>query len=236
MAAHHAAARGRWTGILRRTYGSRMTSLALVIGNKISSSWSLRPWIAMVHAEIPFREVHIRLRRPDTQAQIAPFTTSGLIPVLLDAGARVWESYAILEHLADRFPDRGLWPADPAARAAARSTACEMHGGFAALRRELPMDVLNRYPGHRWSDTAQADIDRVCRLWREARDRFGSAGPYLFGRFSNADAMYAPVVTRFVTYGVPLGAVERAYVDTMMAHPAMQRWIEEAGREPPLGS
>lgn len=213
-----------------------MSTLALVIGNKATSSWSLRPWIALVAAGIPFREIHVRLRRADTASQIAAFTSSGRIPVLLDQGARVWESYAILEHLADRFPDRGLWPADPAARAVARSVACEMHGGFAALRRDLPMDVLNRLPGRRWSDAAQADIDRICALCRESRAQFGSAGPFLFGRFSNADAMYAPVVTRFATYGVPLGAVERAYVEAMQAHPAMQRWIDEAKDEAPMGT
>jgi glutathione S-transferase len=213
-----------------------MSKLALVIGNKANSSWSLRPWIALVQAGIPFREIRVRLRRKDTQAQIAAWTSSGRIPVLLDGGARVWESYAILEHLADRFPDRGLWPADPAARAEARGVACEMHGGFAALRRDLPMDVLQHHPGHRWSAAAQADIDRICAGWRAARDRFGSGGPYLFGRFSNADAMYAPVVTRFRTYDVKLGRVEQAYVEAMLAHPAMRRWIDEARQEPPLGN
>jgi glutathione S-transferase len=213
-----------------------MSTLALVIGNKATSSWSLRPWIALVEAGIPFREVHIRLRRSDTPAQIAAWTSSGRIPVLLDQGARVWESYAILEHLADRFPDRGLWPADPAARAHARSVACEMHGGFGALRRELPMDVVHSFPGHRWSDEAQADIDRICAMWREARAWFGAAGPFLYGRFSNADAMYAPVVTRFATYGVPLGAAERSYVEAVLAHLAMRRWIEEAKAEPPMGT
>ncbi|GIL40326.1 glutathione S-transferase family protein [Roseiterribacter gracilis] len=213
-----------------------MSSLALVIGNKATSSWSLRPWIAMVHAGIPFREIQIRLRRSDTKAQIANWTASGKIPVLLDGGERIWESYAILEHLADRFPDRGLWPADPAARAHARSISCEMHGGFAALRRDLAMDVLHDLRGQRWSDEAQADIDRISAIWREARGRFGASGPFLFGRFSNADAMYAPVVTRFATYGVSLGVVERSYVDSVLAHPAMQRWIDEAKAEPPMGT
>ncbi len=156
--------------------------------------------------------------------------------MLLDQGARVWESYAILEHLADRFPDRCLWPADPAARAMARSVACEMHGGFAGLRQNMPMEVLQHLPAHRPSDAAQADINRICAIWRESRARFGADGPFLFGRFSNADAMYAPVVTRFTTYGVPLGTVERSYVEAMQAHPAMQRWINEAEAEAPMGS
>lgn len=214
----------------------RMSTLTLVIGNKATSSWSLRPWIAMVHAEIPFREIHVRLRRSDTPKQIARWSPSGKIPVLLDGGERVWESYAILEHLADRFPDRGLWPADPAARAHARSAACEMHNGFAALRREMSMDVLNDLSGAPRSDAVRPDIERICALWREARGRFGAGGPYLYGRFSNADAMYAPVVTRFTSYGVTLGAVERAYVDSIHAHPAMRRWIDEAKAEPPMGT
>jgi glutathione S-transferase len=213
-----------------------MSTLTLVIGNKANSSWSLRPWIALVAAGIPFREIRVRLRRSDTASQIAVWSSSGRVPVLLDQGARVWESYAILEHLADRFPDRGLWPADPAARAQARAVACEMHGGFGALRGELPMDVLNRFPPRPRSAACQADIDRICALWRDSRARFGSGGPFLFGRFSNADAMYAPVVTRLTTYGVPLGAVERAYVEAMHDHPAMKRWIDEAKAEGPLGT
>lgn len=220
-------------GAIRALRFAGMNEPLLVIGTKTVSSWSLRPWIALVAAGIPFRERVLPLRRSDTGAQIAAWSPSRKVPVLVDGASRIWESYAILEHLADRYPDRRLWPVDPVQRGWARSIACEMHNGFAGLRREMPMDTQRKYPQARWSDATQADIERIQAIWRETRTRFGGDGPFLFGTFSNADAMYAPVVTRFDTYPVALDRTGRAYVAAVMKHPAMQRWYREAAAEHP---
>lgn len=208
-----------------------MARYTLVIGNKKYSSWSLRPWLVMRHAALAFEEIRIPLRQPDTAARIREHSPSGRVPVLHDGERAIWDSLAIAEYLAERHPEAALWPADVAARALARSVSAEMHSGFQALRQHMPMHCDASYPGAGRTPEVLADIARIAEMWNDCRARFGAGGPFLFGTFSIADAMYAPVVFRFRTYGVELDAVCRAYVDTMIALPAMQRWLAEATAE-----
>jgi len=202
-----------------------MGKLALVIGNKRYSSWSLRPWILLRHAGTEFEEVSVPLYRADSKAQILRYSPSGKVPALIDGSITIWESLAICEYIAERFPAARLWPADPVARAHARSVASEMHAGFGALRMELPMNVEGPRTGVQASGDAQADIDRIIALWRDSRQRYGGSGQWLFGEYSVADAMFAPVTIRFSTYGVPLPADAQAYVDTTLVDPPMREWI-----------
>jgi glutathione S-transferase len=199
-------------------------SLTLVIGTKRWSSWSLRPWIALKQAQIPFTEVVIPLRRDDTKARLAAWSPAAKAPVLIDGDIVVWESLAILDYVSVRFPEREWWPKALAARAAALSIAAEMHAGFASVRRELPMDVLAGHPTPALSAEARSEIARIESMWTDARARFGGEGPFLFGRFCNADAMYAPVASRMRTYGVPLAPVCRDYVDAILGLPAFAEW------------
>ncbi len=206
-----------------------MTTI-LVIGDKRYSSWSMRPWLALRHAGIAFEEAHVKLRQPDTRAQILPHSAAGHVPVLKHDGLTVWDSLAILEYVAEMAPRAALWPADPAMRAQARAAAAEMHSGFMALRRELPMDctsTLSVTP----SAEAAGDIARIVQLWENCRARHAGAGDFLFGGFGNADAMFAPVVSRFVTYGVELPNAAAAYRDAVTALPAYRAWLADAGRE-----
>jgi glutathione S-transferase len=214
-----------------------MAGITIYLGNKNYSSWSLRPWLALKHTGAPFEEVVIPLDRSDTTAAIRKHSPTGLVPCLEHDGRVLWESLSICEYLAETFPDAGLWPRDPAARAYGRSMATEMHGGFAKMRQALPMDIRSRIPLADRLSYCQANVDRITSLWREARERYGArgahgSGPFLLGGFSIADAMYAPVVTRFETYGVPLDAVCSAYVAAMRALPAMQAWTAAARAEP----
>jgi glutathione S-transferase len=208
-----------------------MPSLTIAIGNKNYSSWSLRSWLALEHVGAPYREVVIPLGRPETRALIAQHTPSGRVPALRHDDVTVWDSLAINEHLAEAFPDARLWPEDRAARACARAVSAEMHSGFSALRATMPMNVKSRFPGYGRTPGSLRDIERIRTLWSDCRTRFGQGGPYLFGRFSVADAMYAPVVFRFRTYGVSLDAVQKAYLDAMLAHPGMQKWARAAEAE-----
>jgi len=209
--------------------------LTLVIGNKNYSSWSLRPWLALKAAGQPFDEVMIGLRQPETRARILAHSPAGKVPVLKDGDLLVWESLAICEYVAESFPEAGLLPADARARAVARSVMAEMHAGFAALRRDLPMDIHAKgIAAGQPSEEARLDIARVQQIWEDCRGRFGQGGDYLFGRFGLADCMYAPVATRFRTYGVALDPVSTAYVDAIYAHPAMQEWMAAAAGEEPL--
>src|SRR6266446_3103926 len=177
-------------------------ALQLIIGNKNYSSWSLRPWIAMRSAGIEFTEQVISLDDPDFKRTVHAISPAGKVPALADDGANVWESLAILEYLAEKFPAAGLWPSDPAARAHARAIAAEMHAGFVALRRECPMNFWRPVKGRALSPEAKANVERIDAMWTDARRRFGAGGPFLFGRFGAADAMYAPVVARFSTYAI----------------------------------
>jgi len=206
-------------------------SLTLIIGTKKWSSWSLRPWIAMKEAKLPFKEIIIHLRQSDTRARILEYSAAGKVPILIDGREMVWDSLAILDYLAVRFPETKLWPQDMAAQAYARSISGEMHSGFPDLRRELPMDIGADLPTPNPSAGAAADIERVQAIWRDARGRFGGAGPFLFGRFTNADAMYAPVVTRFRTYNVPVDPVCATYIDTILGLPSMTAWYRAADEE-----
>ncbi|HEY0837440.1 MAG TPA: glutathione S-transferase family protein [Azospirillum sp.] len=208
-----------------------MSDLTLVLGNRAYSSWSLRPWLMLKRTGRPFAEVVIPLRRPDSKARILAHSPSGRVPLLKHGGRTVWDSLAIGEYLAETFPDAALWPADAHARAVARSVSAEMHSGFAALRTAMPMDLKGTYPGLGRTPECAADIARVTALWNDARTRFGAEGPFLFGRFSIADAMYAPVVTRFQTYGVELDSISRAYADAVLDLPAMREWYAAARDE-----
>ena len=209
-----------------------MDRLTLVTGNKNYSSWSLRPWLALEHAGAPFEEILVPLDQPDTHARIAEWSPTGRVPALHDGEVRVWDSLAICEYVAELFPEAHLWPEDRAARACARSVSAEMHAGFAALRGAMPMNVRARLPGQSRTPDSLRDVERVRALWSECRARFGQDGPFLFGRFSIADAMYAPVVFRFRTYDVALDAGQRAYLEQMLQHPAMQKWARAAEQEP----
>lgn len=208
-----------------------MARYTLVIGNKKYSSWSLRPWLVMRHAALAFEEIRIPLRQPDTAARIREHSPSGRVPVLHDGERAIWDSLAIAEYLAERHPEAALWPADVAARALARSVSAEMHSGFQALRQHMPMHCGARFPGVGRTPEVLADIARITRSWRDCRERHGAGGPLLFGTFSIADAMYAPVVLRFQTYGVELDAVASAYCDAMLALPSLRQWLEDAQAE-----
>jgi glutathione S-transferase len=205
----------------------------LLIGNKLYSSWSLRPWLLLRAFGIPFDEVLIPLDQPDTKARILERSPAGKVPVLIeDDGSTVWESIAILEHVADTRPDLAIWPEQGPARAMARSISSEMHAGFQALRSACPMNLGKRYAARDRGEAVARDVARVTAMWREARERFGAGGPFLFGAFSAADAMYAPVVTRLETYSIPVDPVSRAYMDAIQALPAFRDWREAALDEP----
>ena len=206
-----------------------MSRLCLVIGNKKYSSWSLRPWILLRHADVAFDEVRIPLYRPDSKAELLRYSPSGKVPLLIDGELKIWESLAICEYIAERYPAAGLWPSDPARRALARAAASEMHAGFAALRLELPMNCDGPRTGVQPSADAQADIERIVALWGDCRRHGGAGGPWLFGAYGVVDAMFAPVVLRFTTYRAALPADAQAYVATALADPALREWIA-AGR------
>jgi glutathione S-transferase len=200
-----------------------MSRYRLVIGNKNYSSWSLRPWLAMKQAGVPFDELRIPLYGADSKQRLAGFSPSGKVPVLIDGELTIWDSLAICEYLAERHP--GLWPAEPAARAIARAASAEMHSGFADLRNHMTMNVRKNYAGKGVGRGVLQDIDRIKAIWTDCRNRFGAGGPFLFGEFSIADAMYAPVILRFRTYAVPVPAVLAPYYAAMVGAPAMREWI-----------
>lgn len=210
--------------------------MKLLIGNKNYSSWSLRPWIAMTVAGIPFEEVLIPFETDEFKTTVADVSGTGKVPVLIDGDIRVWESLAILEYLAEKFPDAGLWPKDDAARAHARVVANEMHAGFQPMRNDLPVNFARKVIKRELSPLVQANVRRIEALWADCRARFGAkadrAGPFLFGAFGNADAMYAPVVSRFHTYAVDVTPQTRAYMDAVMALPAWKAWEAAGVAEP----
>ena len=208
-----------------------MADLHLVIANKAYSSWSMRPWVAMKAQGVAFKETVICLQQPDTAAQIAKYSAAGKVPVLKHDDVTVWESLAILDYLADTLPSTAWWPEDHAARAMARSISAEMHAGFTNVRSAMPMNVRRSILGRERTPEVDKDIARIQDIWGTARTQFGQDGPFLFGKFSNADAMYAPVVTRFKTYGVKLDAVSQAYADAILDSPAVKQWYAEAAAE-----
>lgn len=205
--------------------------MKLVIGNKNYSSWSLRPWLLLRQAGIAFEEIPVRLGTPGFAAQIAQYSPAGKVPTLVDDDITVWDSLSISEYLAERFPEQALWPADPAARALARSVCAEMHSGFPNVRNLLPMNVTAVLPGCGWNVAVQREVERIAAIWTDLRTRFGAEGPFLFGHFTVADAFYAPVVSRFATYGIHLPDLAKQYADFILALPAMQEWIAAAREE-----
>jgi glutathione S-transferase len=209
-----------------------MPDITIVLGNKRYSSWSLRPWLALKHTGAAFDEMVIPLYRDGSKEQILRNSPAGKVPILKHGDVTVWESLAICEYLADRFPGAGLWPEDPALRAMARAISTEMHGGFGALRQNLPMDLSRHVVDPARIAAAQPDIDRVAQIWRDCRTAHGGAGPFLFGGFTNADAMFAPVACRFRSYGVTLDSECAAYVDAVLDMPAMRAWAAAAAEEP----
>ena len=204
-------------------------ALKLVIGNKNYSSWSMRPWLALRANEIAFDEVFIPLYTGDAdKRRILDFTPSGKVPALIDGDITIWDSLAIIEYVAERFPQSRIWPEDRARRAHARSISAEMHSGFAALRNECGMNLHRLVRAVALSADARADVARVEQIWIECRERYGKFGPFLFGAFGGADAMFAPVVHRFRTYAVAVLPEAQAYMDTMMSLPAFQEWTRAA--------
>jgi len=207
-------------------------ALHLVIGNKNYSSWSFRPWLAMKVAGIAFEETVISLEAKDFKARVMAVSGAGKVPVLIDGESRIWESLAILEYLAEKFPAAALWPKDERARAHARAIAAEMHAGFMPLRRLLPMNVWRPVKPRALDDGSKTDVARIDAIWRDCRARSGAGGPFLFGAFGAADAMYAPVVWRFHTYAVEVSDAAREYMRAMMTLPAWSEWRDAARREP----
>ena len=203
----------------------------LVIGNKNYSSWSLPPWLLLKVLDEPFKEQQIDLYLSDSKARILAANPAGKVPVLVDDKLRVWDSLAICEYLAECFPGAGLWPDDAAQRAVARSIASELHSGFAALRHSLTMDIALRQVDYESAPAVESDIARIISLWEEHRAAHVADGDCLFGRFSVADAFFAPVCTLFQTYNVPLPPASRTYLRHMLALPAMQEWYRAAGQE-----
>jgi glutathione S-transferase len=205
--------------------------LKLIIGNKNYSSWSLRPWLAMKVAGIPFEEEVISLDAVEFKPRVGRISGSGKVPALADGDVQVWESLAILEYLAEMFPQAGLWPSDKAARARARAIAAEMHAGFSPLRRLLPMNIRRPVRPRELTPEAQSNVRRIESIWSECRSRYGAGGEFLFGAFGAADAMYAPIVSRFHTYAVEVGPVARAYMAAVMTLPACKEWVSAAREE-----
>ena len=208
-----------------------MENLILVIGNKNYSSWSLRPWLLLKQAGIPFSERYIPLYSGDWREQVLKYSPSGKVPALQHGALRVWDSLAICEYLAERFPEKQLWPADVVTRAEARSVSAEMHSGFQALRQNMFMNIRRRMPTRgRVPETLQ-DIERIAAICNDCRARHSTDGPFLFGRFCIADAMYAPVALRFQTYAVPLNSAAGEYMRMLLALPAVREWVAAAHAE-----
>lgn len=208
-----------------------MAKLHLIIANRNYSSWSLRPWLAMTMAGLEFDETLIQLDTPVMKKQIAEHSRAGRLPVLRHGGVSVWESLAILEYLAETFPEKNFWPKTKATRAVARAISNEMHAGFASLRNACPMNLRRPHKPIKMNDAIRADVARIEEIWRECRTTYGKGGKFLFGRFCNADAMFAPVVTRFETYAIPVAGDTKAYMDTVLSTSAFQKWKSAALKE-----
>jgi glutathione S-transferase len=209
-----------------------MADITIYLGNRNYSSWSLRPWLALKQTGAPFDEEVIPLGEPTTRSTVLRFSPSGRVPALKHNELTVWDSLAMCEYLAETFPQAKLWPEDKAARAVARAVSAEMHSGFAALRDHLPMNMRSSFPNRGVTPEVQSDINRITAIWRDCRKRFGADGPFLFGGFTIADAMYAPVVSRFRTYKIELEEEAQAYTDAVWALPALQEWLTAAKNEP----
>lgn len=205
--------------------------LELVIGNKNYSSWSMRPWVLLRQAQIAFEEIQLKFDDDTRVIGVEKYSPTRKVPVLLIDGEPVWDTLAICETVAELYPQKNLWPGDEKARRVARSACAEMHSGFQALRSRMPMNIRSSHPGKGMTPESRKDIERVVALWTDCRERFGGAGSFLFGRFSIADAFYAPVVTRFETYAVKLPPVAQAYCEAVRALAAVREWVAAARRE-----
>ncbi|MBA5777974.1 glutathione S-transferase family protein [Stappia sp. F7233] len=205
--------------------------MRIIIGNKTYSSWSLRAWLAVRLTGEVFEEELVPLDTPEFAATMRSLSPAGKVPTLIDGDITVWDSLAIVEYLAETYPDAGLWPKDRAARAHARAITAEMHSGFMALRSGYPMNFRRHGQARKNPPDASRDIERISAIWREARECFGDGGAFLFGAFSAADCFYAPVVNRFLAYDLPLGPIEKAYAEAVYDHPYMLEWRDAASRE-----
>lgn len=206
--------------------------MQLIIGNKRYSSWSLRPWLVLSHFGLPFEETLIQLDTPEFAEAVRRYSPSGRVPCLIDGDIAVWETLAIIEYLAESFSEHAIWPRNKAARAVARAISSEMHAGFSALRSACPMNLRRTFAYKDRGEGAAKDVTRITALWRDAKKRFGAGGPFLFGDFSAADAMYAPVVLRLTGYSWPLDPDIAEYVAAVHELPAMRAWKEAASAEP----
>lgn len=209
-----------------------MADFKIVLGNKNYSSWSLRGWLALKRCGVDFDEEVVPLYQDDWRARLLAVSPSGKVPVLLHGGRTVWDTLAIVEYLAEVFPEAGLWPADGDARALARAVVAEMHAGFAALRDDMPMTFRDDAGPPKRDAPVEADIARIAGMWQDCRTRFGAGGPFLFGQFSAADVFYAPVAQRFQAYRVEVPAEAAAYRDAVLATPEVAEWRDAAVLEP----
>ena len=209
-----------------------MSELHLALGNKLYSSWSLRAYMLLQGFDIPFKQTVIDMYRDDTKQRMLEFGPTGKVPVIARDGITVWESLAIMETIAEWFPEKAVWPKDVAARAHARAACSEMHASFMGIRSACPMNLTARFAPRNWDEAVKADVARLDELWGQARSTFGEDGPYLYGAFSAADCMFAPVVTRLDTYQLPVSAQMRTYMDTILSHPAFLQWKKDAFDEP----
>ncbi len=208
-----------------------MSNLLLVIGNKNYSSWSLRPWIFMKHYQLDFVEKRIALFTDTTADELSEYDSDFKVPVLKDNDLVVWDSLSILEYVSERYLDNRGWPADAEARAVARSISSEMHSSFANVRNELPMNCRKQFKDIKLSEGAEREVERIKWLWRKCRNEYGTIGEWLFGDYSIADAMFAPVALRFHGYSIPLTGIEERYVKSVMAHPRIVEWVEAGKAE-----
>jgi glutathione S-transferase len=209
---------------MKRQY---MSEIIIYLGSKNVSSWSLRAWLMLLQTGADFDAAFIPLDQPDTKDKIAKISPSGKVPVLKHGDTLIWDSLAIGEYLAETFPHVRLWPEDSIMRAHARSISCEMHSGFQMLRKHLPFDAQGRFANYSIPSEALPDIARIIHIWTDCRQRYANKGPLLFGKFTIADAMFAPVVNRFVTYNVAIPEIIQEYVDTVMALPEMRMWCHD---------
>ncbi len=203
-----------------------MSKLTLIIGNKNYSSWSLRPWVLMKHYQMNFEEKRVALFTDTTAQELSEYNSDLKVPILKDGELVVWDSLSILEYISEQYLDNRGWPADAKARAIARSISSEMHSSYFNLRNELPMNCRKRCEHIELSHDAAQEIDRIKGLWRQCRNEYGNGGEWLFGEYSIADAMFAPIVLRFDGYNIPLSGVEEAYLKNVLEHPAIIEWVE----------
>lgn len=208
-----------------------MSDLTLVIGNKNYSSWSLRPWVFLKHHDIPFTEKWVSLFTDTTKEALAPYQSNFKVPILQDDGFNIWDSLAILEYIAEQYPQTNAWPQGTQARAFARAISYEIHASFVHIRSEMPMNCRKQFHQFKCSDDAQNEVERIKELWRQCRAQFGQDGQWLFGHYSITDAMFAPIALRFSGYGVPLDGIEAAYVQSVLHQPAIIEWIHASKAE-----